>query len=159
MIYDLTNPLHRKQFAKRANDMLRKSCTNAVLKDESKRSISQNSYLHVLCRILAIETGVTEDYSKQVYFKQLANPSIFIITDEDKITGSKIQRIRSSSELTKEEMTKAINTFRHWSEDNGYYLPEANPDDEGYMEFVSEEDKKAFHQAELESARLENYIQ
>ena len=158
MIYDLTNPLHRKQFAKRANDMLRKSCTNAVLVDESKRSINQNSYLHVLCRILAIETGVTEDYAKQVYFKQLANPVLFIVEEEDRITGVKVQRLRSTTELTKEEMTRAINTFRHWSEENGYYLPEASEDDEGNMNFASDDDKEAFHQAELESARLENYI-
>lgn len=158
MIYDLTNPLHRKQFAKRANDMLRKSCTNAVLIDESKRSIKQNSYLHVLCRILAIETGVTEDYSKQVYFKQLANPTLFIVEEEDKITGAKLQRLKSTSELTKEEMTRAINTFRRWSEENGYYLPEANPDEDGNMNFASEEDEQAYHQAELEASRLENYL-
>ncbi len=158
MIYDLTNPLHRKQFAKRANDMLRRSCTNAVLIDESKRSIKQNSYLHVLCRILAIETGVTEDYSKQVYFKQLANPTLFIVEEEDKITGAKLQRLKSTSELTKEEMTRAINTFRRWSEENGYYLPEASPDEDGNMNFASEEDEQAYHQAELEASRLENYL-
>lgn len=158
MNYDLTNPLHRKQFAKRANDMLRKSCTNAVLIDESKRSIKQNNYLHVLCRILAIETGVTEDYSKQVYFKQLANPTLFIVEEEDKITGVKLQRLKSTAELTKEEMTRAINTFRRWSEENGYYLPEASPDEDGNMNFASEEDEQAYHQAELEASRLENYL-
>ena len=126
--------------------------------NKSKRSIKQNDYLHVLIRILAIETGVTEEYSKQVYFKQFANPSLFIRESEDKVSGMKIQYLRSSADLTIDEMARAINSFRHWSEDNGYYLPEASIDDEGNMVFASDEDEKAYHQAELESARLENYL-
>ena len=128
------------------------------LVNRSKRSIRQNDYLHVLIRILAIETGVTEEYSKQVYFKQLANPNIFIAESVDKVTGDKITYLRSSSDLTTEEMSRAINTFRHWSEENGYYLPEADIDDEGNMVFASEEDEKAYNQGELEASRLENYI-
>ena len=158
MIYDLTISLHRKQFAKRCNDLLRRRCTNVNLVDESKRSLNQNSYLHVLCRMLAIETGVTQDYSKQVYFKQLANPKLFVREEIDPITKQMVTSLRSTSELTREEMNRAINTFRHWSEENGYYLPEANPDEEGNYEFASEEDAKAFHQGELEASRLENYI-
>ena len=158
MIYDLTNPLHRKQFVKRANKLLEKQCSNAVLVDESKRSLNQNSYLHVLCRILAIETGVTEKYAKDVYFKLMANPDMFIKEETDKLTGTMVQYIRSTSDLSTEEMNRAINTFRHWSEEQGYYLPEASPDKDGNMQFVSEEDKKAFHQGELEASRLENYI-
>lgn len=34
---------------------------------------------------LAVETGVTEAYAKQVYFKRLANPSVFITTTKDKL--------------------------------------------------------------------------
>ena len=138
--------------------MLEKKCQSATLIDGSKRTLSQNSYLHVLCRILAIEIGVTEKYAKDVYFKQLANPDLFIRDESDSLTGMKIQRLRSTSELTTEEMSKAINTFRHWSEEQGYYLPEANPDDDGSMEFASENDELAFRQGELESSRLERYI-
>lgn len=159
MIYDLTNPLHRKQFAKRCNKMLALRLEKIELINRSKRSIRQNDYLHVLVRILAIETGVTEEYSKQVYFKQFANPSLFIRVSEDKVSGTKIQYLRSSADLTTEEMSRAINTFRHWSEDNGYYLPEANIDDEGNLTFASEDDERAYHQAELETSRLENYLQ
>jgi len=158
MNYDLTNPLHRKQFVKRANRLLEKKCKNASLVDESRRSLNQNSYLHVLCRILAIETGVTEKYSKEVYFKIMSNPDIFIREDVDKLTGMRVQYIRSSADLTTDEMTRAINAFRRWAEDQGYYLPEANPDDVGNMVFASENDKEAFRQGEIESSRLDNYI-
>lgn len=158
MNYDLTNPLHRKQFVKRANRLLEKKCKNASLVDESRRSLNQNSYLHVLCRILAIETGVTEKYSKEVYFKIMSNPDIFIREDIDKITGMKVQYIRSTSDLTSDEMSRAINSFRRWSEEQGYYLPEANPDEVGNMVFASENDKEAFRQGEIEASRLDNYI-
>ena len=42
-----------------------------------EKTLEQNGYLHVLCRIMAMETHVSERYAKYVYFKQLANPEIF----------------------------------------------------------------------------------
>lgn len=158
MIYDLTNPLHRKQFVKRANKMLEKHCTNAVLIDESKRTVNQNSYLHVLIRLMALNTGVKESYAKSVYFKQLSNPDLFIVESDDPVTGNKVTSLRSSADLTVEEMCLAINNFRHWAEDNGYYLPEANLDDSDRLVFKTKEDEKAFKQAELETTRASQYL-
>lgn len=158
MTYDLSNPLHRKQFVRRANNMLKRQCSTVVLIDESKRTPNQNRYLHVLIRILALETGVKECYAKDVYFKQLANPDIFLQEAVDPITGEIIQSLRSSSELTVEEMTRAINNFRHWSEDNGYYLPEASVNDDGELEFASKFEEEAFKKAEMETNRASQFI-
>ena len=158
MIYDLTNPLHRKQFARRANLMLKRHCTNAVLIDESKRTYNQNAYLHVLIRLMALNTGVKESYAKTVYFKQLANPDLFLVENNNPVTGNKVISFRSTSELSIEEMSRAINNFRHWAEDNGYYLPEATLDDTEKLVFKSEEDEKAFKQAEMETARASMYL-
>ena len=158
MIYDLTNPLHRKQFVARANKMLQRHCTNAVLTDESKRTPNQNSYLHVLIRMLALETGVTEKYAKDVYFKSYANPGIFIQEIPDPITGEITQTLRSSSSLSVEEMWRAISSFRHWAADNGYYLPEATLDDSEKLVFKSQKDEQAFKKAELETERAKMYL-
>ena len=158
MIYDLTNPLHRKQFVNRCNNMLRKHAKSVELKDESKRSLNQNAYLHVLIRILAVETGVTEKYAKDVYFKQFANGDIFVKEEKDKISGVSIQYLRSSSDLSVDEMSRAINKFRHWAEDNGFYLPEAEMSDDGTVSFKTVKDAEAFRQGEIESARLEQYL-
>lgn len=158
MTYDLSNPLHRKQFVKRCNHLLKNKSGNVTLVDESRRTPSQNKYLHVIVRILALETGVSESYAKDVYFKQLANPSIFIQEINDGLTGDKIQRLRSTTELSKNEMSQAISNFRHWSEDNGYYLPEANIDEDGNLSFSSEKDKQAYDQALLETNRMSSYI-
>jgi hypothetical protein len=158
MIYDLTNPLHRKQFVKRANAMLKKNCTNAVLVDESKRTPNQNSYLHVLIRIMALSTGVKESYAKEVYFKRLANPDLFIRTQTDPITGEETNYTISSSTLDMEEMSRAINNFRRWAEEEGYYLPDATFDEDERAVFKTEQDEQAFHQAEVETERASMYI-
>lgn len=158
MKYDLTIPLHRKKFAARCNALLRQSATCVELQDESKRTVSQNRYLHVIIRVLAMETGVTESYAKDVYFKQLANPDIFITTHVDPVTNAELQYLKSTATLTKDEMSRAINTFRHWSEEQGYYLPDATPDDTGDVVFVNSEQEQIFHQAELETENMSIYI-
>lgn len=158
MRYDLTQKDDRKRFVYRCNALLRNKRNNIVMTDESNRTLNQNSYLHVLLRILAAETGVTERYAKDTYFKILSNPDIFVRTMTDPITHESVTYTRSTSELTVEEMNRAINTFRHWSEENGYYLPEARPEDDGSMTFSTEEDEKAFHAAEIYTSKLTGYI-
>lgn len=158
MIYDLSNFLHRKQFVSRANKMLQKKVGFVTLTDNSQRTLSQNKYLHVLIRMLAIETGVTESYSKDIYFKTYANNDLFLRQETDPLSGEVVRRLRSTTELTVEEMNKAIQSFRKWASDNGFYLPDAEPNDDGKMEFASDKDEQAFRQGELETARLDNYL-
>lgn len=148
----------RKRFIKYANRLLKNERSLVSLVDKSNRTLNQNGYLHVLCRILASEIGVTERYAKDVYFKTLANPDLFIVTITDPITGVQTSYLRSTSDLTIEEMNKAINTFRHWSEENGYYLPDARVEDDGSMSFSSDYDKQAFEQAEIETSKVDQYL-
>ena len=138
--------------------LLKKSRNNVCLKDESSRTLNQNSYIHILCRILASETGVTEAYAKQVYFKEMANSDIFITVTKDTLTGKMVKLVRSTCDLTIPEMRKAITNFRIWAQENGYSLPEATINDDGSMTFASEEDKAAFHQAQIQTSKLEDYI-
>ena len=153
MNYDLSLKEDRRLFIKRANSLLKHSRTNVALMDESNRTLNQNSYIHVLCRILANDTGVSEQYAKQVYFKELANPDIFISVSKDAITGKMVKFSRSTCDLTLQEMRKAISNFRDWAAENGYYLPEANIADDGTLSFASDDDKAAFHQAEIKTSR------
>lgn len=152
MIYDLTNPLHRKQFAKRANQLLKQRCKVVELVNASQRTTSQNKYLHVLIRILAMETGVTEDYAKETYFKVFSNPELFQTQMVDPITKVTINTLRSSKDLSIEEMSQAIDNFRKWSSEQGYYLPEATLNDDGTVT-LKEEDAEAYAQALVETGR------
>ena len=158
MNFDLTNKEDRRRFVRRANSLLKNQRTNISLVDESNRTTNQNRYLHILCRILAVETGTTESYAKQVYFKELANEDIFVQTTKDPLSNKLIKIIRSSRDITLNEMRRAISNFIRWAAEQGYALPEANINDAGELKFKSEDDKKAFHQAIINTSKLESYL-
>lgn len=158
MNYDLTNKENRRRFIARCNSLLKNQRNNVCLIDESNRTLNQNRYIHVLCRILAQDVGVTEEYAKQVYFKTLANPELFVKVSKDPLTGEMIKTTRSTCDLTIEEMRKAINGFRMWAAENGYDLPDATLNEDGTMTFENDEAQSAFHQAEIETSK-EEWIQ
>lgn len=158
MNYDLTSKEDRCRFIKRANKLLKDQRNNVSLIDESNRTLNQNSYIHVLCRILAADTGVTESYAKQVYFKTLANPDIFVTTTKDAISNKIVSITKSTKDITITEMRKAITSFIDWAADNGYVLPEATVNDDGTITFSSQEAKDIFHKAEIETSKNELFI-
>lgn len=88
-----------------------------------RRTISQNSYLHLLFSWFALETGYTTDEVKQDIFKKIVNPNTFYEGEFGKLI--KIERWRSTASLNTEEMTLCINRFRDYaSKEAGIYLPE-----------------------------------
>jgi len=158
MNYDLTIKEERKNFIKRANYLLKNQRVNVSLKDDSNRTLNQNSYIHVLCRILAAQTGVTEAYAKQVYLKDIACRDIFVTTTKDKVTGTMVKYYRSTSDLSIPEMRKTISMFREWASENGFSLPDATIADDGSMSFSSQSDSDAYHQAVIQTSKLEDYL-
>lgn len=88
-----------------------------------RRTISQNSYLHLLFSWFALETGYTSDEVKQELFKKIVNPNLFY--EGEFGTLIKIERWRSTATLNTKEMTLAIDRFRDYSsKEAGIYLPE-----------------------------------
>lgn len=125
MLYDLRNPLDRDRFKRRCNALFTKQGI-VELSEKTQRSTQQNRYLHLLLGYLAIETGNTMDYAKEVFYKRTANKELFVREKEDDILG-RIEYLRSSAELSKEEMTLSIDRLRDWSSQTaGIYLPAAN---------------------------------
>lgn len=144
MIYDLSKPLDRQKFKTRVNHLFANG-KQVELVEKAYRSLSQNAYLHVLLGVLAMDQGETIDYVKENYYKRLVNPDIFVLTKEDKILG-KVEVLRSSKDLTKEEMSKSIDKLRNWaSSELGCYLPSA--DEESLLK-----------QAEMEIQRYRSYL-
>ena len=89
-----------------------------------KRSIKQNSYLHLILGYFATQTGDTLEWVKQQYFKKLCNPDIFIGDRHDRFLGT-VKYIKSSAELTTDQMNMAIERFRNWAAaEAGIYLPD-----------------------------------
>lgn len=125
MLYDLRNPLDRERFKRRCNALYQKQGI-VDLSEKTKRSSQSNRYLHLILSYLAIETGNTLDYVKEVFYKRTANKELFLREKEDEILG-KVEYLRSSADLSKEEMTLSIDRFRDWSSQTaGVYLPSAN---------------------------------
>lgn len=144
MIYDLSKPLDREKFKARVNHLFANG-KQVELLEKTKRSLSQNAYLHCILGILAIDQGETIDYVKENYYKKLVNPDIFVIHKDDKILG-KIELLRSSKELTKEEMSRSIDKLRNWaSNELGCYLPSAD-------------EESLLHEAEMEIQKYRSYL-
>lgn len=143
MTYDLSNDLHRKQFLSRSENLLDKGAV-VELREMTGRSIGQNRYLHLVIGAVAMDTGVTLDYCKVNYYKKLANPGIFVQEVTDPYAG-KVEVLRSSRDLTAEEMTESITRFKNWAAQQGIYIPEP-------------EDAERLKDIEMEMGRMKSYL-
>lgn len=132
MTYDFTIELDRLKADVRWEALKRKGAT-VDLTEKKTRTLNQNSYVHLIIGVVAMETGNTLEFTKEHYFKRLVNPDLFVRSKEDRFIG-KTEYLRSSAELTKEEMTQAIDKFRNWAATEGWYLP--SPDDKTLLQSV-----------------------
>ncbi len=146
MLYDCKNDLDRASFLARAQ-LLADRKDVVELRTKRQRTLNQNAYLHTILGYFAAVYGEDVEYVKQVYFKQLVNPEIFVIGSSiDRFTGEKRIQCRSSASLTTEEMSVCIDRFRNWSSKEAeIYLPTA---EEGIM----------LRQCEIEISKAQRYL-
>lgn len=127
MIYNLSDSLEREQFTTRAKFLLERG-TVVELTEKKQRTLNQNSYLHAALGYFALQIGLPLQEVKEVYFKATCNPDLFTRTRQDKILGGERDYLRSTKDLTKEELSAAIDRFLKFaSEKAGIYIP---PSDE-----------------------------
>lgn len=143
MVYDLSSEFQRKAFLARVDNLMEKGAV-VEMTEKAFRSHNQNRYLHLLIGVVAIETGNTLEDAKKWYFKETCNPDLFHVQHRDKM-GNCIDHIRSTAELTKEEMSTAIDRFKRWGAENGIYMP--NPDDASLLKAI-----------EIEMGRMKAYL-
>ena len=133
MLYDLQNELHAENFKKRVNALFLKKSIVELTEKKPQRTLKQNSYLHAALGFFGIQFGYTIEEVKTWYFKDTCNKELFVRYKPDSITGEQRKYLRSSAELTTEEMTVAIERFRNWSADvAGVYIP--SPDEHRLVE-------------------------
>ncbi len=125
MFYDSKKPIDIERATVRLKHLIEKGAVFELKEKRFKRTIKQNSYLHLILGFFALETGYTIEESKQEIFKKIVNPDTFY---EGEFGGFvKIERWRSSASLNTEEMTLCIDRFRDYSaKEAGIYLPEPN---------------------------------
>lgn len=140
MLYDLHNELHRSAFKARCNALYSKGGV-VELTDRSRRTSAQNRYLHLILGWFAVEYGETVQYVKETYFKRMCNCDIFVYKQPDRVTGEETERVRSTREISREDMTVAIERFRKFASDNGCYIP-------------SSEEHEYLRQMEYENERM-----
>jgi len=133
MQYDLTSDFQRKAFLSRVDLLLEKGAVVEVT-EKTFRSKNQNNYLHLLLGVVAMETGNTLEDVKREYFKDLVNPDIFRSYRTDN-RGNTIRVYRSSADVSKEEMSIAIDRFKRWGAENGIYMPQ--PGDESLLREIA----------------------
>lgn len=125
-LYDLSNPLHHEQFRTRAAKLITKGCIVELTEKKPQRSGEQNRYLHACLGYFGALTGNNAEYVKTQYFKLLCNPDLFIAEKADPFRGA-IKVLRSTADLTTDEMTLAIERFRDWAaQEAEIYIPSPN---------------------------------
>ena len=130
MMYNLTKPLDVQNARTRLEYLVGRGCIVELTVKKQKRSLSQNSYLHLILGYFASQTGNTVEWVKQQYYKKLCNPDLFIGEREDRFLG-RVRYVRSSADLRTDEMNLSIERFRNWSaSEAGIYLPEAKSEAE-----------------------------
>ena len=136
MLYDLKNPLDRERFKRRCNALYKKEGI-VELSEKTIRSNQSNKYLHTLLGYLAIETGNTLEYVKEVFYKRAANKDIFVRIKDDELLGQ-TEYLRSSASLSQEEFSTSIDRLRDWSSQvAGIYLP--SPNEEQFLASIEVE--------------------
>lgn len=143
MLYNLSTPLDQERFRSKALNLLNKGAI-VELTEKTGRSSSQNRYLHVIIGVVAMETGNQLEYTKEHYYKRLVNPDIFVLEKQDRFLGS-VQTLRSSRDLTVEEMRTSIDRFQRWAAENGIYIP-------------APEDEDRLREIEVEMARMKTWL-
>lgn len=129
MLYDLSNDFDRKRFDARS-ESLKKNEKVVELTDRTRRTVVQNNYLHYALGYFAIEYGESLDYVKEHFFKRRWNPDTFVIKKRDRILGE-VTILRSSSDISQEDMSTAISRFKHFSaKEAGINIPDAFTEEE-----------------------------
>lgn len=99
---------HSKAKAQKYFDRLMAGTKPFKVEGLGKRSKKQNAILHVFLQYLALEIGYPTAHVKLNIWKMTWCRSMFWIEDYNKKTGEAFQRVKSSKELTVEEMSHAI---------------------------------------------------
>lgn len=139
MIFDLSNDYQREDFKKRVNELYQKKVIVELTRKFPTRTNQQNKYLHLILSWWAIHYGCSKDYSKRRFFKWECNRDLFV-TKRTAKDGTEYEELRSSADLTTEEMTMAIQRFRDYCSYHGCYIP--SPDEHEYLMYVEREISK-----------------
>ncbi len=107
-----------------------------VKKISPKRTLNQNSYLRLIIAYFGVHFGYTPPEAKVIY--KLASPDLYVY---EKL-GRKF--LRSSADLSVDEMAQSIDIFMQKSKEQGCPLPLAT--DQGWLREIDNEiERNKYH--------------
>lgn len=115
MKYDLSIDTELSQAFEYLQKLAESKSLAEIKKRFPSRSLRQNSYLHLLLGAFGQHFGYTLEESKQIY-KEI-NKDLYTYTKNNR------KFLRSSAELSKEDMAKSIDKLHKKSAEAGYTLP------------------------------------
>lgn len=115
------------------SELINKKVIVDIKEIKPKRSLKQNSYLHLILGIFALETGYTLQESKTLYKR--VNAHLYSYEKNNQ------QFLRSSTELSEPEMSRSIEIFRAYASEHDINLPLPN-DDVALMYWQNEIEKR-----------------
>lgn len=129
MQYNLSSALDVERIRQRLDHLISKGVV-VELTEKAFKTPNQNRYAHLLMGVVAMEVGEPVEYIKEHYFKRLCNRETFVIIKQDRFAGQ-VEELRSFTDLSKEEMTIAIDRFIKWGREQGWVMP--SPTDEALL--------------------------
>lgn len=124
MIFNLQYEKDREDFIKLSGKLFDAKATVELTEKRPKRSLKQNSYLHLALSWFALEYGCSLEEAKIDFFKRMWNEKIFVRKNPQR-PGTTY--LRSTTDLTDKEMQTAIERFRNYSaSEAGIYIPAPN---------------------------------
>ena len=121
MIFNLADTQELAKAREYLNQVARLGKRVEIVRKAEHRTLPQNAYLHLILGYFGTQTGYTLEEAKVLY-KRL-NSDIYLYEKN----GAKF--MKSSADISKEDMAKTIDTFIGYSEDKGIPLPRADNQD------------------------------
>lgn len=121
MMYNTKNPLEVQNLRLKIEKLIEKQSMVEVV-EKKARSLNQNAYCHLAISYFALQIGLPMQEVKDAYFKNYCNHELFARNRYDKILNVEREYLRSTTELTKDEMSLAIDRFLKFAAEQGVYI-------------------------------------
>lgn len=121
MWFNLKNVFELEKFRAKVAEFESKGAM-VELKEKRGRSLNQNAYCHLAISYFALQIGLPMQEVKDAYFKNYCNHELFARKRYDKILNVEREYLRSTTELTKDEMSLAIDRFLKFAAEQGVYI-------------------------------------
>lgn len=125
MLYDLATEYEVRRMRTALDALIAKGALVELTEKRPLRTIKQNSYLHLLLQIFAMEYGCSLDEAKVDHYKRNCNSDLFYKERVNK-QGKSVRYLISSADLNTEQMAMSIDRFKKYAAEGGIYLPDAD---------------------------------